>query len=64
MKVTDKPLAVAGIISYRCKGGYGWIMIGAKNHADAIVQANRSSDMVKPETLEMWDGNKYASVSP
>jgi hypothetical protein len=25
---TDKPLAAAGLISYRCMGNFGWIMIG------------------------------------
>lgn len=59
MCLTDKPLAAPGLTSYRCKGRFGWIMIGAKDHEDALKEAHRSSDFVKPETLEVWDGEKY-----
>jgi hypothetical protein len=29
----DKPLAASGLTSYRLRGRYGWIMIGATDHA-------------------------------
>jgi len=59
MCLTDKPLAVTGLTSYRCQGRYGWIMIGAKNHEDALNEARRSSDAVKEDTLEVWNGTEY-----
>lgn len=61
--VTDRPLAAAGLTSYRAKGEYGHIMIGATDHADALREARRSSASVKPESLEVWDGKKYVPAS-
>ncbi|CAB4122794.1 hypothetical protein UFOVP35_66 [uncultured Caudovirales phage] len=58
----NKPMAAKGLISYRCKGSYCWIMIGAKNHDDAMNEAFRSSRYVKPENLQIWDETKYVSV--
>lgn len=55
----NRPLANPGLTSYRCKSPYGWIMIGAKNHEDAMREAKRSSDSASPEGLEVWDGQKY-----
>ena len=60
--VHDRPLAAEGLISYRAKGRYGFIMIGARDHADAWREAKRSSD--KPTDLEIWDGTKYVPVNP
>lgn len=60
---TERPLAMAGLISYRCKGRYGWIMIGAIDKADAMNEARRSSQTAKPEDLEVWDGERYVPVS-
>ena len=55
-KTTDKALAAAGLKSYRYKGRYGHIMIGAKNHSDALNEAKRSTgNEVSQEGLEMWD---------
>jgi hypothetical protein len=59
MNITDKPLAAPGLISYRCRGEFGWIMIGAKDNEDALNEARRSSDNVKPETLQVWNGKEY-----
>jgi hypothetical protein len=61
--ITDKPLAAPGLTSYRCKGSFGWIMIGAHDHADAMRQARRSSDSVQEKDLEVWDGSKYVPVN-
>lgn len=57
--VTDKPLAAPGLISYRCKGRYGWIMIGANDDLDALKEARRSSSEAKAEDLQVWDGKSY-----
>ena len=64
---TDKPLAAHGLVSYRYRGSLGWIMIGALNNNDALIQANRSLTLSrdKPATidkLEIWDGNQYVAV--
>lgn len=61
--VTSKPLAAPGLISYRCKGKFGWIMIGATDHDDAIVQAKRSSSDLQPNSLEVWNGSAYVSCT-
>lgn len=58
----DRPLAAAGLTSYRCRGRYGWVMIGAKNDADAWAQAARSTD--KAHDMEVWDGTRYTPIKP
>lgn len=60
MSFYDRPLAGPGLISYRYAGPYGWLMIGAKNDRDALVQAQRSTDEpVTPDKLERWNGTEY-----
>jgi hypothetical protein len=59
---TEKPCASAGLVSYRYRGQYGWIMIGAKDHADAMHEAERSTDNVSWKNLQVWDGLQYVSV--
>jgi hypothetical protein len=60
----DKPMAAKGLTSYRYKGRYGWIMIGAKDNADAISEANRSlgDKSATLDKLEVWDGATYCAV--
>lgn len=59
----DKPMASAGLISYRYKGRYGWIMIGATSDTDALSEAQRSTDdKVTPDRLERWNGQHYVGV--
>ena len=60
---TNMPLADFGLTSYRYKGRYGWIMIGAKNHKDALVQAGRSTDEVAAKNLQIWDGTAYVPAT-
>lgn len=56
----DKPCAAGGLISYRYRGQYGWIMIGARNNVDALAEASRStSELLETRKLEKWDGEKY-----
>jgi len=64
MNITNKPLAVAGLTSYRYAGNYGWIMIGAKNNIGALSEANRSlsygnADLSK---LQIWNGKEYVKA--
>lgn len=61
-RLVDRPLAVAGLASYRCRGRYGWIMIGAKDHDDALSEARRSCAAASREDLELWDGGQYVPV--
>ena len=60
MNLCDKPMASKGLISYRYRGRYGWIMIGAKDDNDALREAQRStSDKVTMDNLQIWKGVKY-----
>ena len=60
--VHDSPLAVQGLTSYRYKGRFGWIMIGAKNHADALKEAARSTNSVQAANLQVWNGAQYVAA--
>ena len=61
---SDKPMAAKGLKSYRYKGRYGPIMIGAKDHEDALNQAKRStSGNLGLENLEIWDEEKKKYVN-
>lgn len=60
---SNRPLATRGLTSYRYKGRWGWIMIGARDHADALREATRSTDeRVDPTKLQIWNGTEYAQV--
>jgi hypothetical protein len=60
---TDKPLADHGLTSYRYRGRYGWIMIGARDDMDAMREASRSTDdAVTADKLEIWNGFEYVPV--
>lgn len=61
----DKPLAAPGLTSYRYRGRYGWIMIGASDDADALREAARSTGTLTSRAmLETWDAEakKYRPV--
>lgn len=64
LNLTSRPLAAKGLVSYRCKGIYGWIMIGATDHDDALKQARRSSSSAKAEDLQVWNGTEYVPAHP
>lgn len=57
---SDLPCASPGYISYRARGRYGYIMIGALDIDDAWREARRSCD--DPKDMEIWDGTRYAPV--
>ena len=60
---TNKPCAIKGLLSYRYMGRYGFIMIGALDHQDALKQAQRSTrDKVSFDRLEFWNGYTYQLV--
>jgi hypothetical protein len=59
----DQPMAGEGLTSYRMKSPYGYVMIGAKDPADAMREASRSTDNPNPADLEVWDGQKYVPVA-
>jgi hypothetical protein len=65
METYDKPLAIAGLISYRCRtpSGFAWIMIGARDHDDAMQEARRSNPLARREDLQVWDDQKYVPAS-
>ena len=64
MDTHDKPLAARGLTSYRYKGRYGWIMIGARDDADALREAARSSsDAIDCVNLQVWNGTEYVPSS-
>ena len=65
MRISELPLANYGYLSYRYRGRYGWVMIGAKNDADALIEAQRSCEStVSSENLEVWSTElkKYVPV--
>lgn len=67
LPIHDMPLASKGLHSYRYRGRYGWIMIGAVDNQDALREARRSLDSSQTATLdklETWDGSRYIPVNP
>ena len=61
----NKPLADAGLVSYRYPSQYGgFIMIGARDHSDALREAARSMTRGASSFrhLEIWDANEGAYV--
>ena len=64
MNPCDKPTAAHGLTSYRYKGRYGWIMIGAKDTQDALSEARRSTydKQASIENLQIWAGAQYERV--
>jgi len=61
----DKPMAAHGLNSYRYKGTYGWIMIGATDHTDALREAARSTSdhTSSPALLQIWSGTQYVPAA-
>lgn len=55
----NRPCAAPGLVSYRYLGRYGWIMIAARDHSEALREAKRSTDNVTESNLQVWDGTKY-----
>jgi hypothetical protein len=60
--IHDRPLAAKGLTSYRLRGRYGWVMVGARDHKDAMREAARSTQEPKPENLQVWNGTQYVNA--
>lgn len=59
----DKPMASDGLISYRYRGRYGFIYIGASTDTGALLEAQRSTDdKVTPDRLERYNGQRFVEV--
>lgn len=64
ISLENKPLASHGLTSYRYKGRYGFVMIGAKDDEDALREAQRSLtwDKATLDKLQRWDGKAYQPI--
>lgn len=63
MDTHNKPCATHGLTSYRYRGRYSWIMIGAHDDADALREAARSSSItIDPSNLQRWNGAAYENA--
>lgn len=62
LPMEDRPLAARGLTSYRLRGRYGYIMIGARDHEDAMREAARSTPSPDRAALEIWNGDRYVKV--
>lgn len=62
LPMEDRPLAARGLTSYRLRGRYGYIMIGARDHEDAMREAARSTPNPDRAALEIWNGDRYVKV--
>jgi hypothetical protein len=52
LDIHNKPLAAAGLTSYRYKGRYGWIMIGARDTYMVIVCSLSRASMQRVGRLQ------------
>lgn len=59
MTFQNRPCAARGLDSYRYKGPFGFVMIGAVSAADAMREAERSTATPIRDNLERWNGNRY-----
>lgn len=58
--IHNRPLAARGLTSYRLRGAYGWIMIGATDPDAAMREARRTWPDAPRARLEIWNGSEYA----
>lgn len=58
-----RPCAAEGLKSYRYRGRFGWVMIGARDNEDALREAARSI-VGEPDIslLQVWNGVGYAMI--
>jgi hypothetical protein len=50
----ERPCAAPGLTSYRIRGVFGWIMIGAHSIGGALDEARRSTQFVDRSKLQVW----------
>lgn len=61
--MSTHPMASNGLITYRYRGRYGFIYIGASTDTEALSEAQRSTDdKVTPERLERHNGQHFVGV--
>jgi hypothetical protein len=59
----NHPMAANGLITYRYRGRYGFIYIGASTDTEALIEAQRSTDdTVTPDRLERFNGQHFVGV--
>ena len=58
-ELCNRPLSANGLTSYRYKGPYGWIMIGAHDTEGALMEAARSTDAkIECANLQIYNYEK------
>lgn len=61
--MSNTPMASNGLITYRYRGRYGFIYIGASADTAALSEAQRSTDdKVTPDRLERYNGQRFVGV--
>lgn len=61
--MSNRPMASPPYTSYRYRGRYGWIMIGAMDDEEALREAQRSSSCpVTRKNLQRWSDYAYFDV--
>jgi hypothetical protein len=61
--MSNHPMAANGLITYRYRGRYGFIYIGASTDTKALIEAQRSTDdTVTPDRLERFNGQHFVGV--
>jgi hypothetical protein len=60
----DRPMSAKGLTSYRFKGTFGWVMIVATSHKDALSEAKRSTDApITMSRLQVWSDKKQQYIA-
>lgn len=62
--ICERPLASPGLLSFRLALPFSFVMIGAKDEADAMIQASRSTPHPRLEDLQRWNGRAYEPCHP
>ena len=63
LTMSNTPMASNGLITYRYRGRYGFIYIGALTDTEAMIEAQRSTDdKVTPDRLERYNGQRFVGV--
>ena len=61
--MNNHPMAANGLITYRYRGRYGFIYIGASTDTEALSEAQRSTDdTVTFDRLERFNGQHFVGV--
>ena len=61
--MSDNPMVSNGLMTYRYRGRYGFIYIGASTDTEAMTEAQRSTDdKVTPDKLERYNGKYFVGV--